>query len=129
MIINIKRFIQQFIKSLNFRRREIISSCSWLSYVKRSLLSLRISTCSNVDEFVHQIKEMKRLRQIVFYNMNYNDVIAAKFDEICSRALKLNQHPYLSIFVASKDQWRETFSKEKNRGTFVFEQCQSCRFS
>ena len=60
--------------------------------------------------------------------------------------LKLNQHPYLSLFVqslrtkqnyvmtphnqyivASDDQWEETFSKEKMGGTLHFRQCASCR--
>ena len=109
--------------------------------MKRSLLSLRISWLSNVDEFVHQIKEMKSLRRIQFDS----DAGEAKIDEICSRVLKLNQHPYLSLFVgnelrkrkhvmrpdekyivASDDQWEETFSKEKLGGTLHCRQCQSC---
>ena len=96
---------------------------------------------SNVDEFVHQIKEMKSLRQIQFDS----DADEAEIDEICSRVLKLNQHPYLSLFVgnelrkqkhvmrpnekyivASDDQWKETFSKEKRGGLLHCRQCQSC---
>ena len=77
--------------------------------------------------------------------MPYDDVIAAKIDEMCSRVLKLNQHPYLSMFVgaykkhvmkpdekyivASNDQWEETISKEKSRGALYFVRCYSCRFT
>ena len=114
-------------------------SCSWLSYVKRKLLSLTISSCSNVDEFLHQIKEMKNLRRIRIYDFN-----RATIDEMCtlySRVLKVNQQPYLSLFVynknqvmrpgeeyivASDDQWEKTFSKEKDGGTLVIGHCTSC---
>ena len=75
--------------------------------------------------------------------MFYDDVIAGKFDEMCSRVLKLNQHPYLSMFVkekhimrpdekyivASNDQWEETFSKDKTRGTLHFRLCGHCKKS
>ena len=147
--------------------------------MKRSLLSLTISLCSNVDEFVDQIKEIKLLRRIYIYkrrneynwfdsdeemkeltllpriyrnklsetfNMfNNDDENEATIDEMCNRILKLDQHPYLSLFVgndltkhkhvmrpdekyivASDEQWEETFSKEKKRGTLYFRQCPSC---
>ena len=128
----------------------MIHSCSWLSYVRCSLLSLTISLCCNVDEFVHQIKGMKSLRRIKIYKTkphlyeNY-DAVKAKLAEMCNRVLKLNQHPYLSLFVesirpeqrhvmrpdekyivASNGHWKATFSKGKFGGTLNFEQCASC---
>ena len=89
---------------------------------------------------------MKRLRRIKILICNTDDAAIAKIDKMCSRVVNLNQHPYLSVFiedlftkqkhvmrpdeeyiVASNDQWEETFSKEKIRGTLYFKQCQHCR--
>ena len=108
--------------------------------MKRSLLSLTITWRYNVDEFFHQIKEMKHLRRIenrVQVPANKEEIV-----EMYIRVFKLNQHPYLYVFfnlsgkymvrpdeefiVASNDQWEETFSKEKKMGTFLFQQCASC---
>ena len=94
---------------------------------------MTITPVVNIDELVDQIKEMKRLRRIKILVSSDAHEIKERCGEICRRVLKLNQHPYLSVFVedvsrkqrhvmkrdeenifVSNDQWEETISKEKD---------------